>query len=384
MPTGTGSERGTRAECGHVKAGVSALRLSAVDIRNVRILAQAALEPSEINVLFGPNGSGKTSVLEAIHYLCTGRTFAGGRVEALVRTGAERLRVVGRGMDARGRMHRFGVEQGRRGGRHMRLDGRTVDRIAEIAVYLPVVALHPGSHEILAGGPSERRRLLDWGLFHVEQGYLAQWQRYRRVLVQRNASLQRRRSDSEVAIWEPELGAAAEAIDRSRRAYVEGLQAEINRVGPTLLREGEGIELAYRPGWPEGTALSDVLRERRSADRERGWTGVGAHRADLILRLDGKDTRNRVSRGQQKLLVYLLRLAQLHDLVAKGGRPMLLLDDLSAELDADHRERVMAEAVATGGQVFVTALEPDRVPVAADCSPAWFHVEQGQVREVVQ
>lgn len=360
------------------------MRVTALDVRDVRRIARAAIEPGDVNVLFGANASGKTSLLEALHFLGTGRSFVGGRADALVRSGAGPLRVVGRLVDQGGRSHRVGVERARGAPLRMRLDGRNVERLAELAQCLPVVALHPGSHEILAGGPGERRRLLDWALFHVEQGYLVQWQRFRRALAQRNAALQRGPSLAEAAAWESELAAAAEVIDAHRSAYVDRLAARVDALGEELLREPAAIELGFRRGWSVERSLGEVLAEQRREDRERGWTAAGPHRADLRVRVDGWDSRNRVSRGQQKLLAYLLRLAQVQDLAEHAARPVVLLDDVAAELDSDHRARVVAATVATGVQVFLSALEPESVTLPPASRTSWFHVEQGGVREVLQ
>ena len=362
------------------------MRLTALDVRDVRLVRSAALEPGpDINVLLGPNATGKTSVLEAIHILATGRSFAASRTARVVRVGGGPLRVVGRvqrGVD--GAIHRLGVERGSTGPARMRVDGRPAERVAELARLLPVIAIHPQSHELIMGGPGERRRLLDLGLFHVEHRFHGLWQRYRRALSQRNVLLRKRAAESELGPWEMELARTGEYLDELRRRYVDSLAEVVASLGPALLGESAALDLEYRRGWQDGEGLRDALNRLRSRDIEQRVTGVGPHRADLVIRIDGRDVRQRVSRGQQKLLVYLLRLAQARQLAAAGdGRCVLLLDDLPAELDADRRARVMAAAVSVGAQCFVTALEQSSVPIPADVACSMFHVEQGVVSEVV-
>ena len=362
------------------------MRLSAVDIRDLRVLTRVGFEPGPRNVIHGPNASGKTSLLEAIHLLGFGRSFLGGRGDALIRSGAGPLRVVGRIVGPTGVVHRAGVERAGAGERlRVRIDGQEADTLADLARLFPVIAVHPGSHELLAGGPAERRRMLDWGLFHVEQGYLWYWQRFRRALGQRNAALRGGQDRRRVTAWDGELVAAAEMLDAQRASYVECLAASIGEMQGRLLRDGPIVEVRYRRGWPADRSLADVLVERIELDFSRATTTAGPHRGEVVVRWNGQDARNRVSRGQQKLLVFLLRLAQARHLQARAGvSPVLLFDDLAAELDRDHVERVLAEATALDLQMFVTALEPGVLPLDFTRTSNLFHVEQGELQEVVQ
>lgn len=361
------------------------MELTAVDIRNVRIVEQAAFEPGRINLLVGPNAAGKTSILEALHLLGAGRSFTPGRSDGLIRNGGDWLRVVARVGRSDGGEHRVGLEKPRRGSIRARMDGAGVERLADLAAAVPVLALHPGSHEILAGGPGERRRLLDWGLFHVEQDYHRTWQRFRRALAQRNELLRRGAGDREIEVWEPALAEAGEAISAWRAAYTEAIERELVELVPAVLAPSPTVALEYRRGWPAEMSLATALASRRRADRGQWVTGAGPHRAELIVRLGGEDSRHRVSRGQQKLLVYLVRLAQARHLRAAGrGRPILLLDDVAAELDAGHRERVLGAVAAVEAQLFVTALDTAALPAAFVDRASLFHVEQGRVTEVLQ
>jgi len=362
------------------------VRLTALDVHDVRLVHRAALEPGpDVNLVLGPNATGKTSLLEAIHILATGRSFAASRTARVVRVGGGPLRVVGRVQrDGSGAVHRLGIERGASGPARMRVDGRAAERVAELARLLPVIAVHPQSHELIMGGPAERRRLLDLGLFHVEHRFHELWQRYRRALSQRNVLLRKRVQEPELGPWEIELARTGERLDEFRRRYVDSLAQGVAALAPELFGDAVALELEYRRGWHEGEALGDALDRLRSRDLEQRVTGVGPHRADLVLRIDGRDVRQRISRGQQKLLVYLLRLAQARQLAAAGdGSCVLLLDDLPAELDAERRARVMAAAVSVGAQCFVTALEGESVPIPHDTACNTFHVEQGAVSEVV-
>lgn len=362
------------------------MRLTALQVWDFRIVARAALEPcAELNVITGVNGAGKTSLLDSIHFLATGRSFTGARPGVLVRGGGGPLRVTGRvSAGTASGEHRLGVERGARGGAVLRLDGANVRRMAELARQLPVVVVHPGSHELIAGGPAERRRLLDQGLFHVEPGFHGVWQRYRRMLAQRNALIRAGRPDRELGAWDRELAAAGAELDVLREGYVASLAECVAEMAPEIWGTGE-VAVEYRRGWRAGQTLLDALMSGRNRDRERFSTQQGPHRADLVLQVDGADVRQRVSRGQQKLLAYLLRLAQVVQFRRAGGDGcVLLLDDLPAELDAQRAAAVLRAASGLGAQAFISSLDGGALTLPAGAQRKVFHVEQGRVHEVIQ
>lgn len=364
--------------------GGRAMHLSALDVRDVRSIASAGLEPSpDMNIITGSNAAGKTSLLEAIHLLSTGRSFAATRIERLVRHGGGPLRVVGRLVDGTGRMHRLGLERDRSGAPRIRVDGASTERIMDLAWLLPVIAIHPESHNIVGAGPDERRRLVDLGLFHVEPQFHRVWRRYRRALAQRNALL-RGADGGAFEPWERELAAAGEALDELRQRYVDDLSATMSTLQPDLVGGAFTVHLAYRRGWPAEQPLYEALVGERRREREIYSTGVGPHRGDLAIRVDGREARQQVSRGQQKLLVYLMRLAQAEQLRrSHTGGCVLLLDDVAAELDGPRRARVASLASRVGAQVFVTALDAESVPRPTGFGARMFHVEQGVLREMI-
>jgi DNA replication and repair protein RecF len=251
--------------------------------------------------------------------------------------------------------------------------------MAELAEILPVHALDPSTHGLVEGGPSERRRFLDWGVFHVEHSYLAAWKRYRRVLSQRNAALKRAPGSAELRPWSVELAAAAAIVDGHRRAYVGQLASQVEGVGQRLL--GRPLTVDYRRGWADDEDFADSLRACEMKDREHGTTTAGPHRAELVLRLDGRRVQDEASRGQQKLTAAALILAQVAvESAIRPFRSLLVVDDPAAELDATSLDRLLASMVDLPAQLVFTALTPNQLPPVAG-RPV-FHVEQGQVRTV--
>lgn len=349
-------------------------------IDGVRCLREVAVDlDAHRNYLFGPNGAGKTSFLEAIYLLGRGRSFRLRQTARLVRHDRDRLSVFGIAVDGAGRERRLGVEFG--GGRLVsRLDGEAAESQAEMLRVLPVHVLDPRLHQLIEAGPSERRRYIDTGVFHVEHRFLADWRAYRRALGQRNAALKAGASAAELELWTEALVAAGEAVHAARAGYVGTLGAIAAALGQDLV--GHGLRLDYRPGWRRGIDLAGALRESRDRDKAAGFTQVGPHRADLRLDFDSGGVRETASRGQQKLVAAALVIAQVRVFERQTGRQStVLVDDAAAELDQAAQGRLLEALDGLESQLVLTGLSLDAlrpepgVPV--------FHVEQGRVRSVL-
>lgn len=359
------------------------MRLEQLDIHDVRSIRETRLEPGpSLNLLLGGNGAGKTSVLEALHLLAYGRSFRGRVRDGLIRTGAPALQIFARWSEQEGvRRHQVGL---RHAGSEWqgRLDGGDVAQLSELCTALAAVTFEPGSHALLSGGGEPRRRLLDWGLFHVEPEFLPVWRRHARALKQRNALLKAGGANAALDAWDSELASAGEALDRYRRAYVEALEAKIERWASELIPELGSAQHTYLAGWRrEELSLADALLVNRERDRQLGHTSTGPHRADLLLGFAARPARESLSRGQSKLAALALLLAQAEDFRARRGEwPLILLDDLASELDRGHRQALLTALVTSGAQVFITGTELD----ALELEPAWlatmFHVEHGVIR----
>jgi len=350
------------------------LPLRRLTIRGVRNLEPCELTPaSGINWFYGDNGAGKTSVLEAIHVLARGRSFRAARLAGVIQHDQAELQIVLSLQDGT----RLGLER-RRDDWRGRINGRESRRISEFAAALPLVLIEPDSHRLVDGGPDRRRSFLDWQLFHVEQDYLNVWQRYARLLRQRNAALKSGDGAPVLRALEAPMVEAAERINDWRSEQVGALSAAVETLLVELgLRLPGTIRLRYRRGHPEGRALAEALAEQRDSDRERGFTQRGPHRAELALACNGHPAAVELSRGQQKLLALTLLLAQLV-LLGRSERcqPFLLLDDPVSELDRGHLDQLLSWLGAQGLQCWVTATEPWS---GADRR---FHVEHGRVRHL--
>ena len=337
------------------------MTLRRVQVTDFRCLQSAALElDAHFTLISGPNASGKTSLLEALYVLGRGRSFRTRRLEHLIRHGAERFVVFGEIETTEpARRTPLGVE-GSRSGIHARIGGSKASSLAELALALPVQIIDPEVHRLIEEGPSRRRRFLDWGvfhLFHVEQ-FITHWQRYGLALKQRNAALKLGQPVTAVAAWDADLLRYGELLTAARSQYLALLAPVAQAIGRNLL--GMDLALSYRPGWAKDQSFAEALHGSRSHDQDSGATQVGPHRAELSIRLDGFAVKDRISRGQQKLLSAALLMAQLKLFPADAPvQPSLLLDDPAAELDDDRLAGLIREVLGHSVQLIVTTLHSE-------------------------
>ena len=359
------------------------MRFEQLRIRGLRCLSDIsiALDPA-INLFVGANGAGKTSVLEAAFLLSHARSFRSGAREALLQRGTPQLSVFAELRHADERTCRLGL--GRDGVRwEAKVDGESVT-IGQLVHECAVVCFEPGSHALIAGAAEERRRYLDWGVFHVEHDFLSSWRRYQRALKQRNSLLRSTTvsADELFAPWEAELAQCAHQIDRQRRVYLDLLRPKLLASIAGLLPELGQLDLRYRRGWSEDQDLAQQLREQRGRDLARGHTTLGAHRADWSIAFEQAPLREHLSRGQEKLTALACMLAQA-ELYAehRGEWPVVCLDDLASELDQAHQAAVVTQLTTANAQVLLTGTE---IPQALQTLPSRvFHVEQGKLTRLL-
>ncbi len=358
-------------------------KLTITDVRNV---LSASFEPSaDINIFFGNNGSGKTSLLEAIHILGVARSFRTPKVKPVVRAGAEKLTVFGL-IDHSDRKQSLsvGVSKGVLDESTLiRVAGETLYSSSELAYLLPLLVINPDTFKLLEGSPGSRRNFIDWGVFHVKHDiFLPAWKSLQKALKQRNALLRQGRvSESELSAWNHEFVAAAEQVDILRKTHIEQLLPHFYTLLKELSTLGD-ITVSYHRGWDKEKDLLDVLQRDVHRDFHTGFTHSGPQRADLRVRLGKGSAIETLSRGQLKIVVCALKLAQgalLAEITA--NKCVFLVDDLPSELDASHRKTLCHILQQMDTQVFITCVDQDSL---ADCwlpevECKMFHVKQGQI-----
>ncbi|MCL7942731.1 DNA replication/repair protein RecF [Marinobacter sp. ATCH36] len=363
-----------------------------------RNLASAPISFSpSINLIFGENGSGKSSVLEAIGYLGLGRSFRVSRHQAVVSHGQQKLTVFG-GLDTGMSEKRVASPEGELSHRvgisrdvlaketTLRVDGEAVRNLSSLALHLPVSVIDPGVFDIVAGGPGKRRQFLDWAVFHVEPSFASIWQQCQRVTSQRNQILRTGRiDDALMKVWDSQYTELSERLTEARKETFDLFTRAFN----SLLGEIEapwvyGLKLDFYAGWDSSRSLVDVLKSHREQERKMGHTLYGPNRADIRLRFQGRPVSETFSRGQQKTLVILMKIAQGMVLSNLGKQVTFLLDDINAELDVGHRAMLAQKLYELRCQVFLTSIEPPQPEeLWQNTMPEYrlFHVEHGKLTE---
>ena len=359
------------------------MSLKYLEISYLRNLNSVKIYPSaELNLISGDNAAGKTSILESIYFISVARSFRSINIKNVIQDGQDCLRVIARQNNKSGLSENIiGIEKGHKYTR-FRINGETIQQLSKLATYLPVQLIHPEGHNLLEQGPKQRRKFIDWGVFHVEPNFLSLWQQFTRVLKQRNAAIRCKQSKNAICLWNKALIDFGDQITKLRSNYLDELTPYITKYCQLLF--GSEITLKYRQGWSQELSFSESLDKQLDTDISQGFTHSGPQRAELEFTFENHPVQHYFSRGQQKLLVSALRLAQIEHLKYKCDKnTVLLLDDIAAELDNEHRNTLISAALTTGAQLFVTITEQSLISIPKNVVTKVFHVEHGNVTEVI-
>jgi len=355
--------------------------LKRFSVSHFRNYASLEFNPSSgLNIVYGSNGSGKTSLLEAIYTLSSGRSFRTHLAQKLIQH-PQAAFVLYAELLVDGAVVNLGMKRGQQGIEALRRNNLPVKAISDIAKGFPVQVFHPQSIELVVGETSLRRSWLDWGLFHVEQDYGSLMRQYKLVLKQRNSLLRNSRRDKlrEISVWDQQLTALSDRIDLLRKGYLKQIAPYFKRAIDQLL-PSLGLTFDYYRGWNQESDFAVLLKDKLETDSENGYTSIGPHRADIRFKTNLGVAKDTLSRGQSKLLSYSLLLCQLYFLVeSRGLTCLVLVDDLASELDACHQKLLLDALVSTGQQMIVTALDHEELPTLKELNPAVFHVEHGHI-----
>ncbi|MDO6500599.1 DNA replication/repair protein RecF [Photobacterium sanguinicancri] len=354
-------------------------RLIIKDFRNIEA-CDVTLSAS-FNFLIGANGSGKTSVLEAVHYLGHGRSFRSHLTSRVIRHEQNELFIHGRIQHDNHLELPLGLNKKRDGTAEVKIAGETGQKMAQLAQVLPLQLITPEGFELLSGGPKFRRAFIDWGVFHVEPRFYQAWSRIKRLTKQRNALLKTAQSYRELSYWDQELAQLAESISVWRDEYLQAVKVKATEICQGFLPEFD-IQLGYYRGWEKETPYAELLKRNFERDCQLGYTVGGPHKADLRIKVAGTPVEDVLSRGQLKLMMCALRLAQgTHLTEATGKQCIYLIDDFASELDS-HRRALLAQRLKeTNAQVFISAISENHVADLQDENGKMFHVEHGKITE---
>ncbi len=358
--------------------------IQSLHISNFRNLAAVTLAPCDyLNIISGNNGSGKTSLLEAIHYLSFGRSFRSSTSSRLIRYTTHKFSVFSQLVIDSERQVPVGLERDLSGTTRIRIAEKDASSILELASLLPLRIIHSQSHQLFESGPIFRRKYLDWGLFYAFDPFLPCWRQFERVLKQRNAVLRHQRPKKELDVWTNELVKYALELDQLRREYVQMLTPCIIECTHALLSLSD-FTIHYHPGWNDALDYATILSHSYPEECRFGHTQFGPHRADLEVKSGGVPVKHFLSRGQQKLLICAMIIAQGMLLARVANKRLIyLVDDLPSELDEQSRQKLIALLAEQRTQVFITAIESKTIGGGNDkCDVPMkvFHVEQGSVK----
>lgn len=357
--------------------------ITSLSIKGLRNIESLTIKPSPgINQLIGENGAGKTTVLEGISLLSSGRSFRTRKIPRLLGQEVEELSVRLEFTDPVSNVeHQAGILKTRDGDTTLKLDYQSLNSIVEVTRLLPVKIINPDSHKLVQEGPDQRREFIDWGVFHVEQSFFQAWKQFRRALQQRNQILRTHPSAKELTAWDRELAVSGAMVNELRTRYVDQLQPMVEAF-VSEFGMSQSIGLKYRAGWNKDLTLMEALANEQQQDIPPAFTTVGPHRAELALTANGIAAKDILSRGEQKLLVYALHFAQLKLFSETTGRlPVVLLDDLAAELDLAFTRQVVSSLLQMQTQAFISGNEPLR---AESLEKHGIHqIIQGNLAEVV-
>lgn len=359
-----------------------------LDVQGVRNIHKSLLYPkARINIIYGENGSGKTSLLEAIYLLGRGRSFRTTNLKAVINRASDACTIfalLGNGGTDDISGVPIGVSRTSGGGFHFKVAGRQVYTSSQLAETLPIVLMNSDSLALVEGGPGHRRRFIDWGVFHVEHSFRETWRKYQRCHKQRNKLLRHDKiSMAELGVWDREFISLSTQVAECRQQYFDKVLPEFHSIFKSL-NGSLDLDLRLFRGWAEDSSLSKELKKSYQRDRVSKTTNSGAHRADLKLKYEGRPASEVLSRGQTKAVVLAMLIAQgrvLHRVRNKDC--VYLLDDLAAELDRAHLSRGMELLLEQKAQIFITGTSKDAlqalVPKSLARGIGLFHVKQGVV-----
>jgi DNA replication and repair protein RecF len=363
------------------------MRLLAVSLRDFRSYDDVRVALGDgLTVVSGANGAGKTNLLEAIYFGCTGRSCRTSNEREVVRFSASTTRVV---VDAEAEdgAHELAVGFSPGEPKRMRVDGANVERMLDVSNRPLVSVFLPDRLELVKGAPSLRRAHLDQFVTALWPARAGTRRGYAQALAQRNALIARIRagasSPTTLASWDSQLAAHGIALMRDRSTAIGAVAEAFTRIARDLGIDGQ-CAVQYRPRSKAESSdeLAVELQERRQSDLERGFTGHGPHRDDLALLCNGRELRTYGSQGQQRLALLALLLAEREALASsRRTTPVMLLDDVMSELDRDRRESLVDLLRASRGQSIITTTDLEHVPGASEPDVTRLAIADGQVRE---
>jgi len=360
--------------------------------QNFRNLDGAAIDfHPKLNFFIGDNGSGKSSLLEALFFLGHGKSFRTSKIDSLACYETNNFVVSVKDSND----SQLGLSRDITSAlTNIKIDGQRYNRLSVLAKNIAIQIVTPESFKLFFGGPKERRRFIDLGMFHVKHDFSNQWKNFNRVLKQRNACIRLGEGNrstcnkSMLPYWTEQFCQLSIEVSDLRSAYVSEIISELNYWLAILLPSlNEKVTVQYLQGWPQKKVLIDVLASNQERESSFGYSLYGAHKFDVKFLLNKQAIETQLSRGQQKLFLLALTFAQASFIArVKSVKPILMIDDVGAELDVNSRTALSNAIEKLNCQVIITAIESNVLQpffgVCGDRKYSMFHVKHGKVIEI--
>lgn len=353
-----------------------------ISFSGIRNLIDTEIEPSQnLNLIYGDNGSGKSSFLESISILSTGKSYRAKKLAHCFSYKTDKMlikAVIEDKVLGKAHIENFRMLESQQ---IMKINDVPVGTQAEVAHWLPIQQIDPTAFSLLSGAPEKRREFMDWGLFHVEQSFFPKWKLLRQQLKQRNVILKNKDKEF-LQQWTSSFCLTSEQINESRKKYLQEFKPIFLKMCESL-GIGDDLSLKFHQGWDENKSLQEILLRQEERDLQLGYTQSGPHRAEMKLKSQGFAASEVLSRGQQKLTVLALKLAQSELFYKQSGRKSIyLIDDLSSELDEKHMSLLFQYFAQLNCQIFITSIKKeDLIKNAQTDKTKLFHVEQGIIKQ---
>lgn len=374
---------------------------SNIKIDTLRNLGSVELKPNRFaNIIYGENGSGKTSILEALSVIAHGRSFRTRKYQYVINKEKPSYILFAQLLNTKGsnKPSNVGVLRNRQGAIQIKVDGEKILSAGHLAQKLPMLIIDGHSFQLLEGAAKERRQFFDWLVFHVKHDFGKLWKEYAKCVKQRNSLLRRDKINyTELAPWDFEIAKSAAIIESERRKCFTLFSAGLKDYLEECEFDDNSIVVTYKSGWKtdftnstsiaiDSSMLEKELKDNFTKDRVLGYTSIGSHKSDIVITVNGKKASESLSRGQQKVLISALFFtkAQVFN-ETTNIEPVFLLDDLPAELDQRHQALIAKWLVSLGSQSFITSIEKESVllawPKMTNTNCQLFHVEHGDVQQ---
>jgi DNA replication and repair protein RecF len=353
-----------------------------LEITNVRNIQKQTLIPApQFNFIFGKNASGKSALIEAIYLLGRASSYRTSSIKSVINFFCDEMVVAAKLGQTQHQASQIGIRFTNKK-TEIRIDQYSIQKRADLAYAFPLQIIHPKSFELLDAGAQIRREFIDWGVFNHEDLFFSVWKKYKYALAQRNALLKAKSLD-QIHVWNNELSTHGVLVNEYRAAYLKKLKPFFLSYVQQFI-DLEKIDMTFISGWDAEQSLLTKLNDDIERDLRDGFTHSGPHRSDFQLFIGDRLVKDYVSRGQLKLLVICLKLAQVELIIKeKDNFGCILVDDLTSELDIENRNKVLKCLSDMHCQVFITATElNDFGDFTYLPDYKTFHVEQGQFDNV--